>query len=100
MYEPNICPVCWAFQNPETKKCLVCGKAYNTFVGEPINLDEGNYITDYCIPIIHRGKKGYLTIRGLPSLTGMMDNSKYSFSFNIENHCSNEDEACAITLFD
>lgn len=29
MLEPNVCPVCWAFQNPDTGHCLVCGKRYN-----------------------------------------------------------------------
>ena len=27
--EPNICPVCWAFQNPDTGRCLVCGEKYH-----------------------------------------------------------------------
>lgn len=29
MLEPNVCPVCWAFQDPNTGRCLVCGKRYN-----------------------------------------------------------------------
>lgn len=26
--EPHICPVCWAFQDPDTGHCLVCGEKY------------------------------------------------------------------------
>ena len=28
MFEKHICPVCWAFQDPNTGKCLVCGEKY------------------------------------------------------------------------
>ena len=27
--EPNICPVCWAMQNPADGTCLVCGEKYH-----------------------------------------------------------------------
>lgn len=26
--EPHVCPVCWAFQDPDTGHCLVCGEKY------------------------------------------------------------------------
>lgn len=26
---PNICPVCWAFQDPDTHKCLCCGHTWH-----------------------------------------------------------------------
>lgn len=26
---PGICPVCWAFQDPTTGKCLCCGQVWH-----------------------------------------------------------------------
>ena len=36
--EPNICPVCWAFQDPDTGKCLVCGEKYH-ILDVPVSLN-------------------------------------------------------------
>ena len=36
MFESNICPVCWAFQDPNTGRCLVCGKRYNVLNIPPV----------------------------------------------------------------
>lgn len=38
MGESGICPVCWAFQDPDTGKCLVCGKSYTVLNIEPLPL--------------------------------------------------------------
>jgi len=52
MFEKHICPVCWAFQDPDTGKCLICGKRYHILdIPEPIG--------DFIVPL----SNGFLTFK-------------------------------------
>ena len=49
--EPNICPVCWAFQDPDTGKCLVCGEKYHILdVPVSLNPNQEPYFGKFLIP--------------------------------------------------
>lgn len=51
MLESNICPVCWAFQDPNTGRCLVCGKRYNVLNIPLITAPcQGTIIDSFVIP--------------------------------------------------
>ena len=84
MFEKHICPVCWAFKDPRTNRCLVCDKSYIILMDEPVALQGDNPIKDYCMPVISNGKVGFLTFRGHPFLTSTVDNFTNSFSFTID----------------
>ena len=87
MNEPGICPVCWAFQDPNTGKCLVCDKAYVVLDINPQSLNSMGILTDYAIPIKDKGSVGFLTIRGYPMLS--VDSCSYGeqkVTFSIEAH--------------
>ena len=49
--EPNICPVCWAFQNPDTGRCLVCGEKYH-ILDVPISFapNQESYFGKFLMP--------------------------------------------------
>lgn len=57
MLEEHICPLCNAFQDPDTGECLICGKHYhvldipNTLDCEPIG--------DFIVPL----SNGFLTFK-------------------------------------
>ena len=68
MFTEGICPVCQAFQDPATGKCLVCGRTYNVLVGEPLSLDGHNCLQYYAIPVRYKNHIGYLTLCGEPKL--------------------------------
>lgn len=68
MFTEGICPVCQAFQDPATGKCLVCGRTYHVLVGEPLPLDGYNRLQYYAIPVQYQNRIGYLTLRGEPKL--------------------------------
>ena len=85
MFEKHICPICWAFQDPTTGKCLVCGKNYNyIYMPVPLNLAEDNgSLQDYCIPIQCNEKQGYLTFQGRVGLF-TLPNSNPRFIIDID----------------
>lgn len=57
MGESGICPLCNAFQDPDTGKCLVCGKRY--YVLDIPNVTDHNPIGDFIIPL----SNGFLTFK-------------------------------------
>ena len=85
MFTEGICPVCQAFQDPATGKCLVCGRAYNVLVGEPLSLDEHNHLQYYAIPVRYQNHIGYLTLCGEPKLNyDKLYGDEKKFTFTIE----------------
>lgn len=99
MHEPFVCPICWALQNPENGKCLVCGKAYTVFNGPPIVIDEFNPSRDYYIPVIFQGRTGHLIFRGRPYIVQENNGRKMFSSFTIEMESLDEDDPLfALTL--
>ena len=100
MFEKHICPICWAFQNPKTGECLVCGKTYTIFDGPPLNLFGSNCPHNYCIPITYDNKIGYLTFTGRPYITQELDGSTRTASFLLEmDTLRPEDALFQVTLF-
>ena len=57
MLEERICPLCNAFQDPDTGKCLVCGKHYHVL--DIPNAAEGEPIGDFIVPL----SNGFLTFK-------------------------------------
>ena len=57
MLEERICPLCNAFQDPDTGKCLVCGKSYHV-LDIPNTADNGP-ISDFIVPL----SNGFLTFK-------------------------------------
>lgn len=92
MHEPFVCPICWALQNPENGKCLVCGKAYTVFNGPPIVIDELNSPRDYYIPIVFQNRAGHLIFRGRPSITQEEYGGRMISNFTIEMESLDEDD--------
>lgn len=84
MNEPGICPVCWAFQDPKTGNCLVCGKTYTVLNIEPLSLKGFGRTQDFAIPIHDSTKNGYLTIRGCPEITAENNGLQNTVKFSIE----------------
>ena len=85
MFTEGICPVCQAFQDPATGKCLVCGRTYNVLVGEPLSLDEHNRLQYYAIPVQYKNHIGYLTLCGEPKLNyDKLYGDEKKFTFTIE----------------
>lgn len=84
MFTEGICPVCQAFQDPATGKCLVCGRAYHVLVGEPLSLDECNRLQYYAIPVRYKNYIGYLTLLGEPKLTYEVSDGEKNAVFTIE----------------
>ena len=100
MFEKHVCPICWAFQNPETGECLVCGKTYTIFDGPPLNLFGSNRPHNYCIPIIHDNKIGYLTFTGRPYITQEFNGTTQTASFSLEMDTPHSEDALfQVTLF-
>ena len=100
MFEKHVCPICWAFQNPKTGECLVCGKAYTIIDAPPLNLFGSNCSHNYCIPIIHDNKIGYLTFAGRPYITQEFNGPTQTTSFSLEMNTSHpEDALFQVTLF-
>lgn len=57
MLEEYICPLCNAFQDPDTGKCLVCGKRY--YVLDIPNAAESEPVGDFIVPL----SNGFLTFK-------------------------------------
>ena len=56
--EPNICPVCWAFQNPDTGRCLVCDEKYHILdVPVSLNPNQEPYFGRFLVPFAN----GFIT---------------------------------------
>lgn len=62
--EPNICPLCWAFQNPNTGECLVCGKHYH-LLDVPITSFSEPCVGDFVVPL----PNGFLTFKASVVMT-------------------------------
>ena len=86
MGESGICPVCWAFQDPDTGKCLVCGKTYTILNIEPLPLKGFGRTQDFAIPIHDSTQNGYLTIQGCPEITIENNGYQNTVKFSIEAH--------------
>lgn len=86
MGESGICPVCWAFQDPATGNCLVCGKSYTVLNIESLPLKGFGRTQDFAIPIHDSGRDGYLTIRGCPEIIIENNGCQNTVKFNIEAH--------------
>lgn len=86
MFEEHICPVCWAFQDPDTGKCLVCGKTYTVLNIEPLPLRGFGRTQDFAIPIHDLERNGYLTIQGCPEITIENSGRQNIVKFSIEAH--------------
>ena len=54
MLEEHICPLCNAFQDPDTGECLICGKHYHV-LDIPNTSDRGDFI----VPL----SNGFLTFK-------------------------------------
>lgn len=63
MFEEHICPLCGAFQNPDTGECLICGKSYHIL--DIPNMMEGRVIGDFIVPL----PTGFLTFRAFVEMT-------------------------------
>lgn len=59
MLEEHICPLCNAFQDPDTGKCLICGKHYHVL--DIPNAADSSPTGDFIIPL----SKGFLTFKAL-----------------------------------
>ena len=57
MLEEHICPLCNAFQDPDTGKCLICGKHYHVL--DVPNTTDSEPIGDFIVPLLN----GFLTFR-------------------------------------
>ena len=57
MLEEHICPLCGAFQNPDTGKCLICGKHYHVL--DIPNTSDREPIGDFIVPL----SNGFLTFK-------------------------------------
>ena len=57
MFEEHICPLCGAFQDPDTGKCLICGKHY--YVLNVPNIAESEPVSDFIVPL----SNGFLTFK-------------------------------------
>ena len=86
MFERHICPVCWAFQDPNTGECLVCGKTYTVLNIEPLPLRGFGRMQDFAIPIHDLERNGYLTIKGYPEITIENSGRQNIVKFSIEAH--------------
>lgn len=86
MFERHICPVCWAFQDPDTGNCLVCGKTYTVLNIEPLPLRGFGRTQDFAIPIHDLDRNGYLTIQGCPEITIENSGRQNIVKFSIEAH--------------
>ena len=84
MFEEHICPVCWAFQDPDTGNCLVCGKTYTVLNIEPLPLRGFGRTQDFAIPIHDLERNGYLTIKGCPEITIENSGHQNIVKFSIE----------------
>ena len=62
--EPNICPVCWAMQNPADGTCLVCGEKYR-ILDIPISLNPNQepYFDRFLVPCSNGFITFYATVR-------------------------------------
>ena len=62
--EPNICPVCWAMQNPADGTCLVCGEKYR-ILDVPISLNPNQepYFDRFLVPCANGFITFYATAR-------------------------------------
>lgn len=66
MVEENICPVCLAFQNPNTGECLVCGKKYHTInIPTDISLCQND---NNPIDFIVHFNNGFMTFSSYPRM--------------------------------
>ena len=63
MLEERICPLCNAFQDPDTGKCLVCGKHYHVL--DIPNAAESEPIGDFIVPL----SNGFLTFKASVEMT-------------------------------
>ena len=82
--EPNICPVCWAFQNPDTGKCLVCGEKYHILdVPVSLNPNQEPYFGRFLAPCVN----GFITFYAdaqmefIRPLSGVEGQIKLTFDF-------------------
>lgn len=57
MLEEHICPLCNAFQDPDTGKCLICGKRYHIL--DIPNAAESEAVGDFIVPL----SNGFLTFK-------------------------------------
>ena len=100
MFEKHVCPICWAFQNPATGCCLVCGRAYTIFDGPPLNLFGSNRSHNYCITITTDNIICYLTFTGRPYITQKFDGPTQTASFSLEMDTPHSEDALfQVTLF-
>lgn len=60
MNEPGICPVCNAFQDPDTGNCLICGKHYH-LLDIPKDKIDNSLVGDFFV----RLPNGFLTFRAM-----------------------------------
>ena len=57
MLEEHICPLCNAFQDPDTGECLICGKHYHIL--DIPNTSDREPIGDFIVPL----SNGFLTFK-------------------------------------
>jgi len=91
MFVEGICPICEALRDPETNKCLRCGKNYEPITEKEIASGERK---DFLIPLKENNTHGYyLSVDG--SFEIDLNDNNYpvklksnSFSFfNIDRVC-------------
>lgn len=57
------CPLCNAFKDPDTGKCLVCGKNYHV-LDIPTNSNNEFFAADFLMPF----KNGFITFQAAPRI--------------------------------
>lgn len=66
MFEKHICPVCLAFQDPDTGECLVCGKKYHILdIPTDIDLQQND---NNPIDFIVHFNNGFMTFSSYPRM--------------------------------
>lgn len=85
MFEKHICPVCWAFQDPNTGKCLVCGEKYYILNVplQSLSSDE-KQPSKYLLPFIN----GFITFTSCPTME-TTQNNEVSLYGDIPVSCNN-----------
>lgn len=88
MFEKHICPVCWAFQDPDTGECLVCGEKYYILNMPllPLLPEEKTEIKPckYLLPF----SNGFITFTSQPTMEITRDN-EVSLYCDIPISCNN-----------
>ena len=67
MFEEHICPLCGAFQNPDTGECLICGKSYHILdiPASTLVTRNGYAVGDFLVPL----PNGFLTFKAIVEMT-------------------------------